>query len=299
VSLIEPIEMNESIIGVDLGGTWMRAAVIASSGTCGDIVRRPTRRDRDPADIVADLAGLVAEVRGSNTNVADVALGIPTLEDEHGGLVASDNLPTMAGFPLRTRIAALLHMNVRLFNDANCFAVGEWWQGSGHGTKNMCGVTLGTGLGAGLIVNGSLYRGSHGYAGEIWKSPFDDGTAEKQACGATLERLYEQANGRRISGAEIEKLARAGEAAAMEAFSVFGRSLGRVMAFLANVMDPELIVFGGSVSAAFDLFEAGLRQAFVAGTVAGNRIKLSPSVLGERAALLGAARLFEMSNAQE
>jgi predicted NBD/HSP70 family sugar kinase len=80
---------------------------------------------------------------------------------------------------------------------------------------------------------------------------------------------------------------------------MFGISLGRVMAFLANVVDPEVIVFGGSVSASFDLFETGLRQTFVAGTVAGNRIRLSPSVLGEQAALLGAARLFEMNDAQE
>jgi glucokinase len=291
--------MSESIIGVDFGGTWIRAAIVAGSGACGDIIRRPTRRERDAADIVTDLAGIISEVRGSNTNITGVALGIPTLEDASGGLVASDNLPTMTGFPLRARIAAMLDTDVRLFNDANCFAVGEWWQGAGRGTKNMCGVTLGTGLGVGLIVNGSFYRGSHGYAGEIWKSPFDDSTAEKQACGAALEGLYEQASGRRVSGAEIEKLARAGEAAAIEAFSIFGHSLGRVIAFLANVMDPEVIVFGGSVSAAFDLFETGLRQAFVAGTVAGNRIRLSPSLLGERAALLGAARLFEMNDAQE
>ena len=82
----------------------------------------------------------------------------------------SDNLPTMMGFPLARYLEDALHMPVAVFNDANCFTVGEWWQGVGKGTRNFCGVTLGTGIGIGLVLNGKLYHGSHDCAGEIWKS---------------------------------------------------------------------------------------------------------------------------------
>ncbi|MCE9613616.1 MAG: ROK family protein [Lentisphaerae bacterium] len=283
---------DRSVVSVDFGGTWLRAALVSPDGACRDVARRPTHAQRPPGQIVDDLCALIREVRGSATRLGGVALGMPTVEDEHGGLVASDNVPTLTGFPLRTTVGAAVGLPVCAFNDANCYAVGEWWQGAGRGTRNLCGITLGTGVGLGLIIEGRCHGGSHGFAGEIWNSPFDGGTVEQHACGAALERLYARRTGRAVRGHDIEARARAGEAEACQTLVAFGQSVGRVAAFLANVIDPDVIVFGGSVSQTFDLFEPGLRETFLSGAMAGARTRLTLGLLGERAALLGAARLF-------
>lgn len=227
-----------------------------------------------------------------SADIAGLAIGIPTTLAEDGGLAPSDNLPTLAGFPLARHLEQELQLPVRLANDADCFTVGEWWQGMGKGARNFCGLTLGTGLGLGLVLDGRLYRGSHNLAGEIWKSPWEEGRLEERACGPALENAYAARSGRRLNGADIAGLAGRGEAYALECFAEFGNGLGRILAFVINLVDPEAVAIGGSMAASFHFFRDALMKSLIGGTLAGQRARVVPSSLGERAALLGAAKVY-------
>lgn len=280
----------ESVVAVDLGGTWIRAASVSSDGKCGPLIRKATQRNRSYEEIIADIKDVIKQSRVDISEA--VAIGIPTVLDETNRLVECDNLPTLGGFPLGEFLQEHEQLPVKVFNDASCFAVGEWWHGAGQGTTNLCGVTLGTGLGVGMILNGKLYQGSHGYAGEIWKSRIGEESVEELASGVALERLYAQLSGKQLAGANIAIQAREGDSAACEAFDQFGRSLGKVVTFLVNAIDPEVVVFGGAVSESFDFFSETLCETVLANTTAGEKVRLEKTMLGERAALLGAARLY-------
>ncbi len=221
-----------------------------------------------------------------------VAVGIPTVLDVKGGLSPCDNLPTMGGINLAEHLQDRLKVPVKLFNDAACFTMGEWWMGAGKGTRNFCGVTLGTGIGLGLVINGSLYTGSHGCAGEIWKTPYGTGMLEDEVCGKAIVRNYEKISGKNLDGETIAVLVRQGDSDAVRVFKEFGNSLGRVIAFIVNTLDPETVAFGGSVAQSYDLFSHELKKTVLTGTVAGAKVTLSKSELGESAGLLGAAKLF-------
>lgn len=284
------------IISVDLGGTWMRAAQVSADGTCSEIIRARTDHHRPGKAILDDLIGIIrnsgCQSSGLSPDTEGLAIGIPTTLDESGGLAPSENLPTLTGFPLARHLEQALHLPVLLLNDANCFTMGEWWQGMGKGARNFCGITLGTGIGVGLIFAGKLYRGSHGCAGEIWKSPWKTGRLEQWACGQAIEAAYEATSGNRLSGKEITGLAERGDACAVKCYAEFGTALGHILALVINLIDPEAVVIGGAVAASFDFFRESLMQAVIGGTVAGMRVRVAPSLLGERAALLGAGKIY-------
>lgn len=286
-------------IAADLGGTWMRAALVYPDGRCDPIVRRATRRNRPSEQIISDLAAVIEQVCEqaglASSECAAVALGVPTVLDDEGRLAACDNLPTMPGISLGEEIRRVVDIPVVLFNDAACFTMGEWWMGVGKGTRYFCGVTIGTGIGAGIVIDGRIYHGSHGCAGEIWKSPLGDtrGKAvEDTACARAIEQEYRNRSGHNVEAEEIAALARSGDTRALETFVRFGRSLGTVMCSLINTVDPEAVAFGGSVSESFEFFRGALAKTVAWGAVAGTKVILERSLLGEKAALLGAARLF-------
>lgn len=278
------------VVAVDLGGTWMRAASVSSDGKCGHLLRKVTKRHRSREKIIADITDMIKQCR---TDIHEpLAIGIPTVLDERNVLVECDNLPTLSGFPLGEYLEKNERVPVKIFNDAACFTVGEWWLGAGKGTENFCGVTLGTGVGVGIVINGNIYHGSHGCAGELWKSPMGNGTVEDMVSGGAIEKDYEKISGNRLGGREIAVLAEQGDPSAREVYARFGNALGNAICFLVNAMDPECVVFGGSVSNAFDFFHDTLAKRVLVGTVAGDRVRLEKSLLGEKAPLLGAARLF-------
>ena len=283
--------MNKTI-SVDFGGTRIRAAVVYSNGRCGPLVCKSTERHRSAEQIIANLAEVIEKAWRKRDGIAAITIGVPTVLDKKKCLVECDNLPSMGGFPLGKRLQKHFNVPVMLFNDAACFTMGEWWRGIAKGTKNFCGVTLGTGIGVGIIIDGKMYYGSHGCSGEIWKSPFGTGIIEDYVCGRTIEQEYEKRTGRHYGGEEISVLAKKGDLYALETFAQFGRSLGRVISFLINVIAPEIIVFGGSVSQSFDFFSETLSEVVLSGTVTGKKVRLKKSKLGEKAALLGAAKLY-------
>lgn len=291
---------NSAAIAVDLGGTWMRAACVGIDGAIkGPVICKPTGRERPSAEIIADLVRLVTEAVAAShgidkSTLMGVALGVATVIDADGRLIGCANLPTLGGVSLAEEVAARLEMHrpVKLFNDAACFTFGEWLYGIGQGTRFFCGVTLGTGIGMRIVADGRILGGCRGMAGEIWKSPLGRESVEYYVSGAGVMRLFEAKTGRSLFGADIQVLAEKGNADALAVFTEFGFCLGRTLAWIINCFDPEGIVLGGSVAHAFALFEPSMREAMEQSCSYAVRAKVAASVLGDQAALIGAAMLF-------
>jgi glucokinase len=285
----------EAIIAMDLGGTQMRVAWIASDDTFGPILRRPTDAKRPAEACFADQLRLIQDAvdhaRSQNFDVVGVAVGAPTPTDNEGRLTPSDNLPTMGGFALGRRLAEALRLNVSVHSDANCFAMGES-RGSGH-VDSFCGVTLGTGLGVGMVIDGRLYRGSHGTAGEVWKSPWAGGTVEDSLSGPAVETLYLQRTGRSTTGAEIAERARKGDPIAREVYEAFGEALGNALAWIINLIDPSALALGGSVAGAWELFEPTMRKQLETHVVVFPLPPIYPSEDSDGATLRGAVYLHK------
>ncbi len=288
---------QKTVIAVDLGGTWMRAAVVGKDGIIrGQLFRRPAGRERAPEEIIGDLITLVKETASADKatgekNITGVALGVPTVISD-GKLAASDNLPTLGGVALGMEIEKRTGWTVKMFNDATCFAIGEWRAGAGKGTRFFCGVTLGTGIGLGIIAAGRPLRGGHGTAGEIWKSPLGKAHVEDSVSGVGLMQLFKARTGREVDGEEIHALAKKGDPDALAAFDEFGIFLGKTLAWIINCVDPEAIVLGGSVAQSFDFFERPMRKAMSEFCSNEVRATVSASALGEKASVIGAAELF-------
>jgi predicted NBD/HSP70 family sugar kinase len=222
-----------------------------------------------------------------------VGIAVPTTLDADDTLEPCFNLPTLGRFPLRRVAAEKLDREVRLENDANCYALGEWLFGAGRGARLLAGITLGTGIGVGLIRDGTILSGAHGRAGEIWRSPVhlnpaDEaaGCLEDIASGMGLQKAYRARTGGWTDGERIAALARRGDAAASEVFAVFGRVLGSAIRWIVDLVDPDRIVLGGSVAGSMDLFAEELFRA--AGC---DPRMIVRGTTGEGAALFGAAAL--------
>lgn len=282
-------------VAVDLGGTWVRAAAISEKGAIGPIRRRETLAARPQGEILADVVRLMGEAARDAEErkgvVAGAGIGIATALEGGVRTVPCPNLPTLGDLDLGDRMQALARMPVAVGNDASCFALGEWWMGAGNGCRHLCGITLGTGIGLGIVIAGRVHSGGHGLAGEIWRTPAGDGHLEDRVSGRAVEQCYSELSGRDLRGPEIAELAAAGDEMAASAFRELGRWLGMTVAFLVNALDPEVVVLGGSIAAAFDHFEAPVREA-LAETTSPEAVRLERSQLGESAALFGAARML-------
>lgn len=274
----------------------MRVGVVSEAGEC--ILgpeRRPAGRERPAEEIAADVASALRSMRGRlspDAEVTGVAVGAPAAIGRDGAVGVGCNLPTMAGFRLGAWLEQKLRLPAAVFNDAACFAMGEWRSGAGKGTRSFAGMTLGTGLGLGIVLDGQLYSGAHGCAGEIWRSPFENGILEDKLSGRAIEETYCKLSGNSASGPQILERARHGETAALRAYAEFGEALGKALCWLVNMFDPEVVALGGSIAEAFDFFKEPAARAMAEQAVAGKFVRLERSVLGEKAALVGAAGLF-------
>jgi predicted NBD/HSP70 family sugar kinase len=279
-------------VGVDLGGTRTRAAVVDESGKVSEIHQRLTRAERPALSIVDDVADLVREVtsRGS----MKVGVGVPTTLDEAGRLRPCLNLPTFRSFALREELESRLGEPVRLENDASCFALGERAWGAARGAHAAIGLTLGTSVGLGIILEGVVFHGAHGEAGEIWRSParlLSGGPLDEDVHtllgGRAISRGYTARTGKSLDPAAIAELAARGDGDAMATFAGYGTDLGKVLCWLCDVLDPDLAVIGGAVASSSALFLPSVMTAMKS-----RRCTVAASVLGDRAAILGAASLF-------
>ncbi|GAA0414648.1 glucokinase [Acrocarpospora corrugata] len=309
-------------IGIDIGGTKVAAGVVDDAGKIVESLLRPT-----PADSPELVAGVVAEAikeLASRHEVEAVGVGAAGFVDETRSVVRFAPNLAWREEPLQKKVADLVGLPVVVENDANATAWGEYRFGAGRGETHVVCVTVGTGIGGGIVVGGALYRGRWGMGGELGHlQSVPDGKLcgcgnlgcwEQYASGnamvAEARRLATADPGRaavlleiagggpeEIEGREVTEAARAGDPVALEAFASMAAWLGQGLADLAAVLDPGCFIMGGGVSQAADLWLDGVKAAFAERlTGRGHRplADIRIAELGASAGLVGAADLARM-----
>ncbi len=325
-----PRQKRQYILGVDLGGTNIVVGAMPEDGSGTFAVRsEPTHAQRGAEAVVDHIVAMIAqcvsdvmaEHGGSARDFVGVGVGAPgPLDRENGIVVVAPNLG-WRNFPLRDAIAARVRMPVTLDNDANCATVGEWWRGAAQGGRNVVGMTIGTGIGGGVILDGTLYHGSSDVAGEIGHTTIDStgrycrcgnygcleayasGTAIAARAREALERneasmLHTMVDGdlELITAAIVYDAATAGDALAHEIVRDTARFLGAGVANLLNILNPDVVVIAGGVTKAGDLLFGPLRaevkrRAFRPAVEA---CRIVPGQLDGTAGLVGAVATFKM-----
>jgi glucokinase len=297
------------MIGVDLGGTNLRTALLNQAGDILDKQKEATHASDGWKKVVARLVENIAEQREiaerQGLAVAAVGVGAPgVIRMNKGIVVKSPNFPDWNNLPLKDELEKALHVPVVIENDANAAALGEQWLGAGRGIASMILLTLGTGVGGGIVLDNSIWHGADGMAGEVGHMTiFPEG--RKCGCGNTgcLE-MYASARGIVQSYREahpaapdsctselIYQAAREGDEVAVRVMNDMGRMLGIGIANLINIFNPEMIVIGGGVKEAWPLFISATRKEIMrrAFQVPAERTRIMPSVLGDDAGMVGAA----------
>jgi glucokinase len=276
---------KEAILGIDLGGTRVRVGKVRGGRLDGQVTRRISGDARQEV-VLGEICGAIDEVL--DDEVIGIGCGVPSVVDvEHGVVYSVENIPSWREVPLKAELEARYGVPAYVNNDANAFAVGELHFGKGRGHRNLVGLTLGTGLGGGVVIDGRLYCGANCAAGEIGAIPYRDHTVEYYCSGGFLQR---EAG---VAGEEVDRRARQGDEEALRLFASFGCALGHAVLIVLYAYDPELIVLGGSISRAFPLFEAAMRSRLTgyAYPHALSRLEITCSEV-EHVAILGAAALY-------
>ncbi|GIX46960.1 MAG: sugar kinase [Candidatus Tectimicrobiota bacterium] len=292
-------------IGMDLGGTTFKALAVTPEGTILDRVQAPTEASQGPEAVVQRMVeairGLAARVTTAERRLRAVGFGVPGILELPQGIVRrSPNLPGWHDVELAALLRRALDVPFTLDNDANAATLGELWRGAARGKRDFFMLTLGTGVGGGVVVAGTILHGANGYAGELGHTVVDPhgppcgcgsrGCLEQYASGTAIARMAEPFYGK-TTAREVALAARRGEIPAQQLYRQVGYYLGIACASLANVFNPECLVLGGAVAQAFDLFAGSLRQTLRArsfGPIV-DRLELVVAQCGTDAGGLGAA----------
>jgi glucokinase len=299
--------MPEYSIGVDLGGTNLRAAAIDDHGVMIEKVSGSTHlkagRDAVVDDMVQAIEGVRTRIAGRT--LAGIGVGVPgfILMDK-GIIVGSNNLPQFENYPVRDEIERRLGARVILENDANAAAMGEKWMGAGRDVNDLVLLTLGTGVGGGIISAGRVLEGSVGMAGEIGHitvSPNGNpcgcgntGCLEKHASATAIGAMARLIGlGADLTAEDVYKLAVAGDARAKAIFTSMGQALGIALATLINIFNFPLYLLSGGPLPAWDYFSPAMiaevqRRSF---TYRNSPTRIERATLGNEAGLYGAAYL--------
>jgi glucokinase len=300
--------VNANVIGVDVGGTKILAGIVARDGT---VIRRrehPTPLESEDA-LLDGLEAAVRELR--DDSIQAVCFGVPSRIDRRAGVaIGSVNIP-LVDVPLREVMHERLGLPVEIENDANAAAIAEWKAGAGRGTEHMIMLTLGTGVGGGLILDGRPYRGSIGAGAELGHIVIvHDGEAcscgglghlEAYVSGKAANKLAVEAFGPAVDAHRLVRLANEGDATATELLTEIGRKLGSGLGSLVNAFDPELIVIGGGFAAAGELLLVPAREVLAREALKPMRdsVRIVRAELGTSAGLIGAGMVaFETLDAE-
>ncbi len=299
--------MSAYSIGVDLGGTNLRVAAIDQNGTIIDRVSEPAVYDTGPERVISDICKVIKNVREriGTEGLRGVGIGVPGFIDmESGVILGSANLPGFGGLPVRDQIQEHLGTQIILENDANAAALGEMWMGAGRDVKDLILLTLGTGIGGGIVFDGKILHGFRGMAGEFGHmTVFPDGNPcgcgnygclEKHASATAIAAMGRMMHfGRDTTSAKVFDLALQGNARAKMVFEAMGRALGIAIANLINVFNFPLYLISGGPLPAWDFFEPSMlaevkRRSF---TFVPTGTRIEKALLGADAGLYGAAYL--------
>lgn len=314
---------EQYVLAIDLGGTNTEVALVSRKG---EIIKRGRVLTRGYADVqsfveaVASTARELIEATDTAENIEGAGVGAPCLNAATGCIEAATDLPWPSPVPLRELLAEALGMRVEAVNDANAAAAGEARYGAVKGMKNFVMLTLGTGVGGGVMCDGHLLSGRSGFAAELGHVVVNNGEGRPCGCGrrdclqtycsasgvvTTAKKLLEEFPGRpsilrdmdieALTAADVSEAADCGDGLALEVWRRTGERLGEACASFAAFADPEAFVFFGGVARAFPYFAQTLRESFdrTALHLYSGKVAMLPSALDSAdAALLGAAALI-------
>jgi glucokinase len=313
-------EQNKSsedlVFAADLGGTHLRGALVDKSGVIHTQLKQQTPKGSSPQCVVQALVDVANECQhqiGIDTLHAACVLVPGTLDGTNEIVTQAPNLPSLIQFNFKSALEDTFRIPVLLENDANAAAVGELWLGAARGARNVICITLGTGVGAGIILDGKLWRGTFGTAGELGHTTFDAfngpeckcgnrGCLEMYASATAIVRMARELLSRNIdttlrdeclTATKIYEAGIRGDSLAIEIFKTMGAYLGVGIANLINILGPEVIVIGGGVANGWTLFEGAMREQVLgrASRALTPMPEIKPALCGDNAGLLGAAHL--------
>ncbi len=302
--------MKKLVLAADLGGTNLRIAIVDDSGEVLHVVKRPVPEAVAPTALVTQIGEMAGECdafldsRSIELRPSAVAFTAPApvAKDFDGVLTKLPNLPSLVGMNLKTELQKLFELPVIVENDATAAGIGENWIGASKGIENAICVTLGTGIGGGIIINGEPIRGKDGIGGEIGHICVEpdghpcgcgsNGCIEQYASGTAIVRLAHE-NGMRVETARgVYDALVTGDARAKTVFDTMGRYLGIMLAGLVNTLNPEMLVICGGVTQGWDAFAepTAAEIRYRAYSVGAARARLIKGELGDHAGMVGVAR---------
>ena len=309
--------MKKYCFGVDVGGTTIKMGLFDTDGNVLDKWEIVTRTENNGENVLPDIAEAVknkmAEKSIAKEEVAGVGVGVPGPVDSKGIVHRCVNLG-WDEFNVNEKLGALVDMPVMAGNDANVAALGEMWRGGGQGHEDLVVVTLGTGVGGGIIINGKMLTGANGSGGEIGHIHVQDGEPDTCGCGnngcleqyasATgIVRLAKRAlaktsqatvlNADSVTAKDVWDAVKDGDAVAIEVAEQFGKYLGEGLAAIAGVVNPEAFVIGGGVSKAGEILLSYVEKNYKPVVFHGSRdVEFTLATLGNDAGIFGAAKLI-------
>jgi len=305
--------MKKLVVGIDMGGTNIRLALVSEDGVATNSVKYNTSAHEGKDIVIGRLSAATSEIISEGRRhgtVVGVGIGAPGLI-ENGVVRNSPNLPGWKEVPLQRLLEETLSLPVVLENDANAVAYGERSMGAGKGFNSLICITLGTGVGGGVILDGKIWRGAFGMAGEVGHmivepegvkcSCGNRGCLESYSSATAIVRMAKEAVSRGDASWDINNLttetldaaARGGDMVAAALFAGAGRELGIGIASLLHILNPEAVIIGGGVAKAWDLFYPFLAEEIKNRCFreVAERTKILPASLGDSAGMLGVAKL--------
>ena len=244
---------NRSLIGIDLGATNVRVARIHKDNIEQIETEQIVETD-EASDLINQIEQLIQKV--NTGGVESIGMGVPSVVDIEEGIVYDvQNIPSWNKVPVKHIFEKKFNKPVHVNNDANCFALGEKYFGKGRGYHSMVGLTLGSGFGSGLILDGHLYSGENCGAGEVGMFPYKDSIFEHYCGGMFFEREYN------VSGKQVFEQAKKGDEEAQTMYKAFGNHLGNGIKTVMYAYDPQIIILGGTIRKAYPYFKEAMYSA--------------------------------------
>ena len=273
---------TENILGIDMGGTNIRGGIVNENGLT-EVISQRVNANGSLEEVLHDLYQFIDPFY--KTGIKAIGIGVPGLVS-NGYVFDVINIPAWKEIPLRSLLEEHYQLPVAVNNDANCFALGEFYFGKGKNADSMIGLTIGTGLGSGIIIHKKLYTGHNGGAGEFGMMEYRDQCYEYYASGQFFQNVYG------INGEEVFANAKQGNKDAIKMYDEMGMHLGNAIKAIMYATDVALIVLGGSVRHAFPYFSKSMWQQIetFAYKISIANLKIEVSAL-ENSGILGAAAL--------
>ncbi len=298
---INQLNQQPQVLGIDLGGTAIKLGRFGQDGTCLQSLSVATPQPATPAAVVEVMVAAITQLDSARQCIA-IGVGTPGPTDADGRIArVAINLANWYNVSLADWLEAKTGLPTVLANDANCAGLGEAWLGAGRRFRHLILLTLGTGVGGAIILDGKLFTGHQGAAGELGLITLNpDGPECNSGNRGSLEQYVSVPAIRRRTGlepAELGALAKAGDTSALTFWQSYGQDLGAGLASLIYILTPEAVVIGGGVSASAEFFFPAVQAEIERRVLPSSRVSLEllSAGLGNRAGMVGAAKLAWMA----